>query len=105
MPQIRSLVSVSVPGSLGPSEWLIPLRDHPVISWVISLLDRNKITYQQCDTIQTWGNCDQDWIEFTCDVETSWSWCKPSFLNDEEWNIFFVLLNRGDLLMQVRTGA
>lgn len=102
MAQKKALVAVTVPGFLGQDEWRLDFEDHPVMFWMKFLLKKHKIEHHRCDNMPGWWNLNQDWIEFVCDVETDWSWVKPLFLRDDEWNKMFVLLTRGDLIMQVR---
>jgi len=90
------LVSVSCPGTK------TPLRNNTTLKPIVRILDAHEIAYQFVDTMAGWGCLNQDWLEFTCVVERSWSWCKPNFLSDKEWTeIWHPMLEEGKLLMQI----
>ncbi len=93
---VMSLVSLTCPGTK------TPLRDNASIKRVVGLLDTHHLQYQFVDNVAGWGCLNQDWLEFTCEIETSWGWCKPQFLTEAEWTeIWFPLLQEGKVLMQV----
>lgn len=93
---VMCLVSVSCPGTK------TPLRKNPTLEPIVRILNAHAIAYQFADTMAGWGCLNQDWLEFTCVVETSWGWCKPKFLSEKEWTeIWLPLLEEGKLLMQI----
>ncbi len=93
---VQSLLAFSVPGTS------VSLRDNPLIKALIVLLDERGIEHQFVDNVAGWGCLNQDWLEFTAEVETSWGWCYPTFIPQNEWETtWFPALHEGRLLMQV----
>lgn len=66
-----------------------------------SVFEKHGIETKKVDTVLGWGNLNQHWLELTCEIETSWDWCKPTVLNDEEWNWFHSALSCGMYIMMV----
>ena len=109
MSKVNALVQISVPGFT--RRWVDKdfldyntcLEDDPAIKWLLTLVTKAGLEWNKCDTIAGWGCLNQDWIEFTCDIETSWSWCKPCFIVDgsDAEKYFFELLDHGKLIMMV----
>jgi len=99
----RASISVSVPGtfqSAKKSQLLEVLQED---------LEKAGIESHFVDTIPGWGNLNQDWLEFECDIETSWGWCKIlplSMVKDQYYDnlwedFYFDLFHHGNLLMMV----
>lgn len=92
----NSLVSMSCPGTK------IPLRENKALEPVLRLLKEHGIAHEFVDSMLGWGCLNQDWVEFTCEMEMSWGWCKPEFLTEQEWvEVLYPLLVNGQVLMQV----
>lgn len=100
MAKILSLVSISVPG--GTTAEGVGIEDNPHIKRLVQSLDRAGIEYKEVDSFPGWGNLNQDWIEFSCEITTAWSWCKPTFLWESEWKALFAALATGQLIMMVQ---
>lgn len=76
--------------------------------WNVPLMDEMKQMFPKhlrCDTIMGWGCLDQDWLEITTDIDTSWGWCKPLSITDDQWNRLYQLLESGQMLMMVHYGG
>lgn len=103
MDTVKALVYISIPGKWTEEDEgiLLHLTDHPIILWIISVLEKNRIPYQSVDTIAGWGNLNQDWLEFRTEVETSFGWCRPTIFSPKENRLFLNLLNRGEILFQL----
>jgi len=109
MSKVKALVSVSVPGftrrwvEKDSQDYNAFLEGNLAIKWLIELLDRNEIKWNKCDTIAGWGCLNQNWIEFICDIETDWSWCKPCFIIEGSAveKYFYELFDHGKLIMMV----
>lgn len=91
-----ALIDISVPGN-----WNVPLTSMPPVRWLIGVLYKYGISHNVVDTVSAWGNLDQDWLEFRCEIETSWSWCVLLPLNEQERDLCYKLLAEGKLIMQV----
>lgn len=98
MAKRKCLVQVSVPGERSDN---MCLDKYPEVQGLISALKKNNIEYVRCDSIMGWGNLNQDWIEFKCELETSWSWPRLLFMDDSEAEEFFQKLHHGRLLMML----
>lgn len=85
---VRCLIDITQPGRS---------REH--IPWLTSMLARYGISFKEVDTVMGYGNLNQDWIEFECEVETSWGWCKPTFLDLRDWGALVDALEHGRLIM------
>lgn len=97
-----ALIAISIPGKFDDDDDMsMHFTDHPLLAWLTSLLTKYNIEWQKVDTNLGWGNLNQDWIEFTTEIDTSWSWCKLNILTEKESKILFALLQRGELLMTV----
>lgn len=63
------LVSLTIPGTRKEH------RNHPFLIELTQKLEELGISSHSVDTIPGWGNLNQDWLEFNCEVYTSWGWC------------------------------
>jgi len=88
------LVSISCPN-------MKKSKPSPSIKMVMKDLESHDINYSYVDTIQGWGNLNQDWLEFKRQMDLSWSWCLPSCLNSKQKKLWFKALNSGKLFMMV----
>jgi len=91
----KALVGVSAPGNM------IPLRDHNLCNLLIKCLKEKGITGTFVDTFLGWGCLDQDWFEFSCEIDTDWGWCRLLPFNDSEWEFWHSLFVSGALIMQI----
>jgi len=99
----KAFIYVTIPGSVVSAKrnWLLETLQKD--------LKRAGIESQFVDTVGGWGNLNQDWLEFKCDIETSWGWCEIlplSSLKDESYDnlwkdFYFDLFHHGNLLMMV----
>lgn len=78
-----------------------PLREHPQAALFMKALEGKGVEFKVVDTVAGWGCLNQDWIEFRCEVETSWSWCRPTIFSEAEWEFWFEQFHSGVLLMHV----
>ena len=91
------LVQITIPGTINSA------KDDVFIQTFKKELAKCGITGVFVDTIINWGCLNQDWLEFGCDVESSYGWCQlsipdlPEKLNKE----FQERLHAGLILMQV----
>lgn len=92
---MEALINISTPGTFSD------LKQNPIILELISILDKHSIKHRFVDTVVGWGNLNQDWLEFVCDIETSWSWCKLTSLTDEEWKTLYDRLTSGLIIMMI----
>lgn len=102
---MKCFICVSIPGDCER------LHDNGLIKQLIKDLEDVGIKPTIADTLDGWGCLDQDWLEFECDIDTSYSWVKllpfvgmedkyireGKDLNDYYWELFHF----GKLLMMV----
>jgi hypothetical protein len=66
----KCLICISAPGTSAK------LESNPYIGKLIRQLDKKRIKWQKVDSMMGWGCLNQDWIEFTAPVLTSYGWCE-----------------------------
>ena len=53
------------------------------------------------DSVPGYGCMNKTWLQVECEMETSYGWCKPSFLTETAWTELWGFLQAGVLIMMV----
>lgn len=95
MSKVKCHCLVTVPGTY------CDIHDHPLIRVLKQELKGCDIESQIVDACMGWGCLDQDWLEFNCEVDTSYGW--PRFIPfDSELNEHYQkLFHYGKLLLML----
>ena len=72
-----------------------------LIHGTCEIMKANNIAYQRVDSVVSWGNMNQDWIEFECELETSWGWPRLLFMSEDRAEDFFRRLQNGKLILMM----
>lgn len=97
MSRIPALVHLSVPGTETTAATYRTLDFWAGV--FASHVGEDRVS--EVDSVAGWGCLNQDWIAVDCEVETSWGWCRPTCLDEAEWDTLRGALHRGDLIMTV----
>lgn len=69
MALMQAIISLTIPGTYRNAQ------QDPFLLHLEEVLNKAGIEAGFVDTVSGWGCLDQNWLEFTCEVDTSWGWC------------------------------
>lgn len=87
------IVTVTIPGTI------IDAEDDVLLKSFIDALKAKGIEGRFVDSILGWGCLNQNWFEFTTNVDTDMDWCNLVSFTPKEWEYWRSMFETGKLLM------